>query len=89
MKILILKRKINFIIEKKSICNKDKESLSIKCNSLSDESNIMGSLDGKNTNIREFGITKIYTTFHLFHNLKKYDDEPKYDKANNRKGHYK
>ncbi|ACO84701.1 DUF6414 family protein [Clostridium botulinum] len=64
------KKKNKFHNREKSICNRDKESLSIECNSLSDESNIMGSLDGKNTNIREFGITKIYTTFHLFHNLK-------------------
>lgn len=64
------KKKNKFHNREKSICNKDKERLSIKSDCISDECNIMGSLDGKNTNIKEFGVTKIYTTFHLFYNLK-------------------
>ncbi|ENK1243592.1 hypothetical protein AB2063_001738 [Clostridium botulinum] len=64
------KKKNKFHNREKSICNKDKERLSIKNNCISDESNITGSLDGRNTNIKEFGVTKIFTTFHLFFDLR-------------------
>ncbi|EJO5346803.1 hypothetical protein NRP93_000863 [Clostridium botulinum] len=64
------KKKNEFHNREKNICNKDREKLSIKTNCISDESNITGSLDGRNTNIKEFGVTKIFTTFHLFFNLR-------------------